>query len=385
MTAREPALASKRILGLFPELLGVGGVQEAGRLTAAAIADIAARRGWSAEFLSLNDDAGEQTLQADAGRILVRGFGRSKFRFVCAAITRSRGDKCILLAAHPNLALPAACVRALSPNVRVIVMAHGVEVWRPLPAIRRRALLCADTLLVASRDTMRRLTEVQGASPKKIRLLPWPINPDFLRMAEASDGLALPPRFPRGQVILAIGRWEVAERYKGVDELIQAVAQLRGAHPSLQLVAVGSGNDLPRLQSLASDLDVADRVHFLQGLARAEIAACYAHADIFALPSTGEGFGIVYLEAMAFARPVVGAACGGTTDLIEDGRNGLLVPPHNVGSLTDALDRLLSDDVFRRDLGRRGAERVRQEYRFEAFEAELEKILAESAPDATRL
>jgi phosphatidyl-myo-inositol dimannoside synthase len=377
--------ASKRVLGLFPELLGVGGVQEAGRLTATAIQEIASRRGWSAQFLSLNDAAGEQTVQTDAGKILVRGFGRSKLRFVCAAITGSRGQTTILLAAHPNLALPAACAKALSSKVTVIVVSHGIEVWRPLPAIRRRALLCSDVLLAASSDTMKRLADVQGASSTRIRRLPWPINPDFLRMAEAPNGLPLPPKFPRGQVVLAVGRSESSERYKGVDELIQAVAQLRATHSGLQLVVIGTGDDLPRLQSLASELDVADRIHFLQDLARSEMAACYAHADIFALPSAGEGFGIVYLEAMAFAKPIVGAACGGTTDLIEEGYNGLLVPPHNIGSLSGALDRLLKDEGLRQALGRRGAERVRREYQFEIFEAGLERILSECAPDATQV
>jgi phosphatidyl-myo-inositol dimannoside synthase len=196
-------------------------------------------------------------------------------------------------------------------------------------------------------------------------------------MADAPKELSLPRSFPQGQVILAVGRWSSSERYKGADDLIRSIAQLRTEFPGLHLVAVGAGDDLPRLQELTADLNVTDRVHFFQGLSRAEIAACYSRADIFALPSTGEGFGIVYLEAMAFSKPVVGAACGGTTDLIEDGMNGLLVPPRDTVALVACLRRLLSNEALQNNLGRRGADMVRQKYRFGVFEADLEHLLYE--------
>jgi len=377
MTTRGSKIEHNRILGLFTELLGVGGVQEAGRLTAAAIARIAARHGWSAEFLSLNDDAGEQCFEADAGNISLCGFARSKLQYVCAAIASGRKNSRILVAAHPNLAFPAQCARLFSPRLRVIVISHGVDVWKPLPMLTRRALLRADCLLVASRDTAQKLADVQGATPAKIRRLPWPLNPSFLRMADSPKELSLPRSFPQGQVILTVGRWNSSERYKGADDLIRSVAQLRTDFPSLHMVAVGAGDDLSRLQELTANLNVSDRVHFFQGLSRAEIAACYSRADIFALPSTGEGFGIVYLEAMAFSKPVVGTACGGTTDLIEDGMNGLLVPPRDNVALVAGLRRLLSNQALQNTLGRRGADMVRQKYRFGVFEADLEHLLHE--------
>jgi glycosyltransferase involved in cell wall biosynthesis len=95
------------------------------------------------------------------------------------------------------------------------------------------------------------------------------------------------------------------------------------------------------------------------------------------LPSAGEGFGLVFLEAMAFSKPVVGAASGGTTDLVEDGINGLLVPPGDAGALAQALGRLLGDEPLRAELGQRGAEIVRRKYQFAVFQSELEKILGE--------
>lgn len=382
MTEREHSSRPNRIIGLFPELLGVGGVQEAGRLTAAALDEIGHRRGWPLDLLSLNDPPGIHAAQAGERSISFQGFGRAKLRFVLSAMGRARhfakGRDLIVLAAHPNLAFPAAWMRSVSPGLKTVVMSHGIEVWKPLPVFRRGALLQADLVLAPSRDTARKLAGVQGVSPQRIRTLAWPLNPDFLRLASAPERLPLPPALPReGRVILAVGRWAASERYKGADELIRAVRRLRATVPGLHLVAVGGGDDVPRLQKLAADLGVSDGVHFLAGLPREQIAACYARADLFALPSAGEGFGLVFLEAMAFAKPVVGAACGGTTDVVEDGVNGLLVPPRDTEGLVQALGRLLGDDVLRAKLGRRGAQLVQQKYQFAVFQAELEKILGE--------
>jgi phosphatidyl-myo-inositol dimannoside synthase len=370
---------TNRTLGLFPELLGVGGIQEAGRLTAAALQEIAANHGWRADFLGLNDPPGPHSFVAGERAIPLRGFGRAKARFTLAGLRWSassgKNSVRVILAAHPNLAVPAAWVRRISPRVRIIVMAHGVEVWNPLPASRRDALLKADLVLGPSRDTVEKLVNVQGVSREKTRRLAWPLSPAFLRMASEPAGLPALPWFPKGRTILTVGRWASAERYKGADALIGAIPAIRADVPDLHLVAVGGGDDLPRLRQIAADLGVADCVHFLENLSREEVAACYARADLFALPSTGEGFGLVFLEAMAFAKPVVGAACGGTLDVIEDGVNGLLIPPGDVGALARALSQLLRDDQLRSKLGRRGAEFVRQNFRFDHFQAELENIL----------
>jgi phosphatidyl-myo-inositol dimannoside synthase len=280
------------------------------------------------------------------------------------------------------LALPVVAMKQFSPWLKTIVMSHGVEVWKPLPFLRRRALLAADLVLAPSSDTARKLAEVQDVLPGKIRKLGWPINPDFLRMAATPTSLSLPDDFPQGRVILTVGRWAASERYKGTDDLIRSMAQLRARFPGLYLAAVGDGDDLPRLKKIAADFGVSDSVRFLTGLSRQEIAACYARCEIFALPSTGEGFGLVFLEAMAFGKPLVGAACGGTTDVVEHDVNGLLVPPVDFEGLLKTLAILLGDESLRAKLGQRGAEILRRKYSFEVFQNKLELILEERGLDS---
>ncbi|MGA9883784.1 MAG: glycosyltransferase [Candidatus Acidiferrales bacterium] len=381
IVSRDHRAQAGQIIGLFPAILGVGGVQEAARMTVAALSDIFKEQDVKAHLLSLNDARRTQVVNVNGSRVSLRGFGRSKVRFVLSAISRARSLRKrragIIIAAHPYLAVPAALMGRFAPGMKIVVMAHGVEVWNTLSPLRRRALMRACIVLAPSRFTAQKLEEVQGVPPDKIRLLAWPLDPDFLRLIQRGAEVSIPAQFPHGRIILTVGRWAASEQYKGADELIHAVALLRPSNPDLQLVAVGSGDDLPRLKALATSLRIADCVSFFEGLSREHIAACYCRADIFALPSTGEGFGLVFLEAMASAKPVVGAAYGGTMDVVEDGVNGLLVPPKDAQKLANALDSLLRDKSLCMRLGQTGAEIVQTKYAFHVFERRLKAVLDE--------
>lgn len=344
---------------------------------ALALHKIAVRRGWSATFVGLNDPAGSQQFSIAGCSIALQGFSRAKSKFVVAAMRgahAARGGSHIVLAGHPNLAPIAVWMQKTLRRAHAIVIAHGIEVWQPLPLVRRAAIRHARVVAGPSSDTIQKLIDVQAVHADRTHLLPWPLNPDFLTLTRSAN-LPLPPAFPSGQVILTIGRAAATERYKGTDDLIRAVSQLRSEFPDLHLVAIGGGDDLSRLQKLADENGSASTVHFLQRLSRDELAACYARADVFAMPSVGEGFGLVFLEAMAFGKPVVAAACGGALDLVHDGSNGLLVPERDSVALANALRRLLQDESLRSALGTRGAAIVREKYQFESFEASLEHLL----------
>ncbi len=372
--------ANTRIVGLFPDLLGHGGVQEAGRQSVAALDAIATSRGWETEYLALNSPAGANTHTVRDRTISFTGFQRAKMQFVLATLRASRAGTRLIFAAHPNLAQAASLARRFVPNLKIVVVTHGIDVWQPLSLSRRRALLKADVVLAPSSYTARKLVSTQGVPESKIQRIAWPLDPEFLKLAAAPSQLPPPANFPsQGPVILAVGRWAASERYKGADDLIVATAKLRAKHPTLSLVLVGTGDDVPRLKQIAASqsLTSSGAIAFLENLPRPELAACYARSDVFALPSTGEGFGIVYLEAMAFAKPVIGVASGGTLDLIRDGKNGLLVAPpkENAVPLYEALDRLLSDLALRNYLGRNGTAIVASEYSVSAFEQTLQGVV----------
>src|SRR6202041_273650 len=209
----------------------------------------------------------------------------------------------------------------------------------------------------------------------RIRVLPWALDPDFDALPISQS--ALPANFPSGRVILTVGRWQANERYKGMDTLITALPRLLHEWTDLQLVAVGDGDDREWLEQIAKSSGVQGHVHFYTGLSNAELAACYSACEIFALPSRGEGFGLVYLEAMARGKPVIGGAHGGAPEVIEDGVTGYLVPHGDAAQLATSIETLLSDPAMAQKMGGRGRQRVEREFRFSVFAKSLKKILRE--------
>ena len=164
------------IVALFPDLLAAGGVQRAGRLTALALDSFAASRGESCRSLSLNDPPGRHALPA-SGDFPFRGFGRSKVRFTAAAMGAAVDGPTLAVVFHPHLAPVAAAMRVLAPAVRIVVFAHGVEVWKRLGPLRRWALQQCDLALAPSIYTAQQLAALAGNRPRrKIHRLPWSLR-----------------------------------------------------------------------------------------------------------------------------------------------------------------------------------------------------------------
>lgn len=277
---------------------------------------------------------------------------------------------------HPHLSPVVAASRLLSPRSRTIVFTHGIEVWTPLPPLRKLTLRQSDLAIAPSEYTRQHLIEEQGVPPQKTRKLRWSLGPEFSPDAFPCATLNAPEGFPPGRVILTVGRWDAREAYKGVDHLILAMPAVLAAAPDVQLVAIGGGTDLPRLTQLAQEQNVASHVHFMQPMPPDALVSAYAACEIFALPSKGEGFGLVFLEAMSQGKPVIGGAHGGTPEIIEDGTSGYLVSYGDVTALTERLIGLLQDDRRRCEMGRAAFERVRSEFTYQRFAGDLERLVS---------
>ena len=358
------------IVGLFPELSGAGGIQRAGRLTAAALRSYASRQDETCTFLGLNDRTNTSSVRVGSEDIEFAGFGRSKRSFAAAAWQVADGRPRVVVALHPNLAPIVAAMKFRSPRTRSVIFAHGVEVWTPLSFMRRQSLRRSDLVLAPSAYTVRQLIKQQGTKPEKTDRLAWSLVPEF--GARKTAIATVPPTgFPSGRIILTVGRWDAREAYKGVDHLIAALPQLLRDVSDLHLVAIGGGSDLPRLERLARQSGVAERIHFLPFLEPERLEAAYDFCDVFALPSRGEGFGLVFLEAMSHSKPVVGGAHGGTPEIIEDGVSGYLVEYGEVSALADRLRQILIDEPLRHRMGAAAHECVVRDFTFERFSVEF--------------
>jgi len=341
------------------------------------LSEFAGSKNMEYRILSLNDTPELHRMRVGEREFVFTGAARGKMRFAATAMRAARRRPRIVLAAHPNLGPIARAMQVLAPSMKVIVCAHGVEVWEKLSPLRRSALRNASLVLTPSQATAEYLTTLQGVAKTKIRVLPWALDPDLETRGATSFGAQLPADFPRGRVILAVGRWLATERYKGMDTLIMTLPRLLQHWPDLQLVIVGSGDDREWLENISRDSGVQDHVHFLSALNSAELSAAYQACEIFALPSRGEGFGFVYLEAMAQGKPVIGGAHGGAPEVIQDGVTGYVVQHGDTVQLATSVDALLSDPEAAKKMGAKGRARVEKEFRFSVFAKAFKKILRE--------
>ena len=178
-----------------------------------------------------------------------------------------------------------------------------------------------------------------------------------------------PPRTAEVPRIVAIGSLFPLKSY---DVLIEAMAILAANATDCELLLAGRGGEQPRLESLANQLGVAERVKFLGDVE--DVPGLLHTADVFAHPAITEGLSNAILEALAEGLPVVACPVGATPEIIEDGQNGLLVPVRQPQALAHAIGRLLNDACLRRRLGQAGAELVRDRFGESSIADQYEKV-----------
>jgi phosphatidylinositol alpha-1,6-mannosyltransferase len=291
----------------------------------------------------------------------VRQFTPSSERLVYSA--RALMGACLQ---RPNIVFcnhlymaPLAAFISQSIGARLIVQLHGIEIWRPPSVLQRRALEVADLLWCVSRHTRARALAQTNVAPERAIVVNNTVDPSF-KPGDRSNARA---RFALGEevVILTVGRLDPQERYKGHDRVIALLPALRAKGRKIVYLVAGAGLDQQRLEALARKLSVDDCVRFLGNVCQSDLPDLYRAADFFALPSTGEGFGIAFLEAMACGTPAIGLAVGGARDALADGELGACVhveeftdaflqamdaPPQHGSQLSMAVDARFGHTVF---------------------------------------
>jgi len=372
----------RRLDFVVPDLFDhVGGIARISRATALALHRHAERRGYHLTVHALRD-AGDQRdatyLPAPSSYLAYHG---SKARLAAAVLASAHapGHKATVFG-HVNLAELGLAFppRPLwSPRRRYAVVLHGIEVWSPLPTRRRLALRMADALWPISHYTADRAATVHGLDLARVRVIPNCVDPSFpLAAPEAAERVEAPPYF------LAVTRLE-PKTPKGVDHTIAAFAHaIDDLPPDMRLVIAGAGGDHDRLARLASALDVADRVELAGRVSGERLEDLFAGCTAFVLPSANEGFGLVFVEAMARARAVLAAASGGAPEVVRAGETGLLVDYGDVVALARGMTALASDPATRARYGRAGLAAVRERFSFERYAADLAAALDHLVPGA---
>jgi D-inositol-3-phosphate glycosyltransferase len=301
-------------------------------------------------------------------------------------------------AIHANFFMSAlvACEAKRTLGTPVVVTFHALGRVRRLHqggadtfpeerlAIEDRAVAEADRVIAECPQDFADLTTLYRADAAKLRVIPCGFDPAEFGPMNRSHARASLGLDPDEFVILQLGR--MVPR-KGVDNVICGLARLRRDHGLDGRLVVGGGEsrdpdpavtpEIGRLQDLAADEGVADRVLFTGSRGRSELRPLYAAADVFVTTPWYEPFGITPVEAMACGTPVIGAAVGGIKATVRDGETGFLVPPHDPAALADRLARLARDPALRRALGRAARRRACTLYTWERVARQVADVYDE--------
>lgn len=268
-----------------------------------------------------------------------------KIGFVLKNIIQGlRSDYVVL--GHLNLALIGYVIKLLSPKTRVWLICHGIEVFEPVSGIKRKILQMADRILAVSTHTKNQLINKQGLSSSKIHVFPNTIDPFFQFPEKFEKPAYLKERYgiqPSQKVLYTLTRLNGKEGYKGYDTVIEVLGALKQEGVLLKYIIAGKSDpqEEQRVKQLIAKWNLEESVLLTGFLPDTELTDHFLLADLFVMPSKGEGFGIVFIEAMACGLPVLAGNKDGSTEALQFGQLGTLVDPDNKEKILLSIKELL--------------------------------------------
>jgi glycosyltransferase involved in cell wall biosynthesis len=293
------------------------------------------------------------------------GAARGNAAYARTIIKLMRRDFDLVICGHVNL-LPVAGAVTKDP----LLVTHGIDAWKPIDSpFARRVLDRCRGVVAVSQLTLDRFLDWSRFAGRKF-VLPNAIRTGLYGMRAKSDALLDRWSLRGKRVLLTVGRVVAEERYKGFDEVIEVLPEL--PQDVVYLIA-GGGSDLPRLKQKAQDAGIKERVVFTGFFDESEKADLYNLADVYVMPSRGEGFGFVFLEALASGVPAIGSRFDGGREALLGGELGLLVDPSSPAEIRSAILELLE----------RGERRIPERLEFFSypnFEARVHAIIDALVP-----
>ncbi len=275
-----------------------------------------------------------------------RGYGYNRARFSLMAIANGLNSDIIILS-HINLLTIAYFVKLVKKKTRIIILAHGIEVWRNISPWKRFFLNKHIEIWAVSEFTSNVLQEKHHIKKSKIQVLNNCLDPYlevpsvFKKPQYLTDRYQLKENQP---ALLTISRLSSSELYKGYDLIITAMPKLLEKYPNLVYVLGGKADasEKIRLTKLIAKNNLQQHVCLADYIPDKELIDHFLLADVFVMPSKKEGFGIVFIEAVACGCPVIAGNLDGSKDALLNGELGILINPESTGELITAIDKVIT-------------------------------------------
>lgn len=254
----------------------------------------------------------------------------SKFKFILNS-TKHLNKENIFIVGHLNLAPVAYFFKKFRLIDSYIVILHGIECWEKISFLRRISLRNAKKNIATTNFTIEKCSKNNNISKSKFSLIPLSVR--------NKKNIKIKHDRSKNFNLLFVGRLEENENYKGLELLIEASKNLVNKGIKIKLNIVGEGNAKQKFISIAN-LKSNRYIKFLGQISNQDLKKLYLSSDLFVMPSFGEGFGIVFLEAMSYGIPCIGGNYGGTPEVIRDGIDGFLISKKDEKLLQNKIEIL---------------------------------------------
>lgn len=352
-----------------------GGIEKVCRIVGKALYETGLQQGSRSKILCLHGEKEKAVGNMYFPREMFTGFGGNITRFIVSSIKAGRGARVVLLS-HINLLTVGVLIKWLNPSIKLVMLAHGIEVWDRLPGWKRWMLGRCDLILPVSQFTRNKMLELHGLSPNTLQVLNNCLDPFLEKPLQPQRQAGLLQRYglqADAKILLTVARMADTEVYKGYDKVIQALPSLVAGHPCLRYLLVGSygEKEKKRLDDMISKLGLQERVIFAGFVPDEELAAHFNLADIFVMPSEKEGFGIVFIEALFYGKPVIAGNVDGSVDALCNGELGILVDPRSVEQIATAVKKILNEPgKFLPD-----AEKLQAHFGYSGYKRKLNELM----------
>jgi phosphatidylinositol alpha-1,6-mannosyltransferase len=247
-----------------------------------------------------------------------------------------------VICGHINL-LPLAWAVARIRRVPLMLLVFGIDVWQPTRSgLANRLARHVDCVASISQVTVDRMRSWCPVPDERVALVPNAITLEDYGLAPRAQDLVDLHDLAGKRVVMTLGRIAAEERMKGFDEMLEAMPALLARNPDLVYLIAGDGNDRARLEQKAADLGIAAATRFVGRIPEDRKPDYFRLADVYAMPSRGEGFGFVFIEALACGTPVVAGKFDGGYEAIMAGKLGMAIDPDDRDAIVEAVSRQLT-------------------------------------------
>jgi phosphatidylinositol alpha-1,6-mannosyltransferase len=338
-------MAKKIILYTLQTFSSTGGIQKMTRTLAHSLYLLAERNNWDFKLWSAYDSSRDimpQYLPSEN----FKGFGGNRPEFVLKTISAAAKPDIIILS-HINLAIIGLLIKTINPKCQIWLIAHGIEVWRPLSRLKKLFLKHCDKIICVSGFTMQEMIRRHQVDPACCTVLNNAVDP-FMPLPQSFTKPAhLLKRYnlsAENKVIFTLTRLATTEQYKGHDQVIQVVSKIKRKFPGIKYILSGQYDpeEEIRIRQLITKYKVEKEVILTGFIEESELADYFLLGDLFVLPSKKEGFGIVFIEALACGLPVICGNADGSNDAIYHGELGKAIDADAPSELEDAITEYLT-------------------------------------------